>query len=130
MSSWSIAGTHSPSTTAGVDVDGDVTLDPPPTTSLPDVTDPATDVTIRWRRIDRRRRTTAVDRIVLEARLSALEATLEQKDRQLNAVIDRYERLLAERDRELRNRDDHGAETASHHSLGEQLGAAVSSLLE
>jgi hypothetical protein len=46
----------------------------------------------------------SIERRILHARITALEQALEAKDRQRTAIVDRYETILAERDR-----DDDGA---------------------
>ena len=42
----------------------------------------------------------SIERTILHARIAALERALEAKDRQRTAIIDQYEAILAERDRD------------------------------
>ncbi|WP_136717649.1 hypothetical protein [Halorientalis salina] len=42
----------------------------------------------------------SIERAILQARIAALEQALEAKDRQRTAIVDRYETILAERDRD------------------------------
>jgi hypothetical protein len=47
-------------------------------------------------------RAVRTERALLQTRIEVLERTVEHKDRRLQEVVDRYEQVMAERDRERR----------------------------